>query len=376
MQENDYSFIGVKFREYYSKNPIFPARIREREFGFGFQGKIDLRHKAFNSQSDFEAYMRSEGPLYASYSTAWYRFPSARPMQKKEFLGSELVFDFDTPQGVKEHEHNEILCSKCLEKLRNDALLLTEEFLLGDLGFSESEVKINYSGSKGFHVHAENEAYSQLDSEARKQILAFVSGKVSIEDLLQKKFITKKNFVMRGPNEKSRGWAKKVYLEARNFIQESTLDSLQASGIRKGIASQIMENQELILKKLGEGNWDVLKGMEVVWDSLLKNAIQVKGLSVDKAVTFDMSRLIRLPDSLHGDTGFKAKNIELKKLCEFNPLTDAVVLGEELVKVKVLDNAKLKLKDNEIELVKEQEIQLPCYAAVLFIRKGKAVLLQ
>src|SRR3989338_1665701 len=104
------------FRNHYARNLRAPPSLEQREFGFGFDKKIDFRHKAFASARDFGSFVEREAPLYMSFSAAYYRFPDAQPMEKKEFLGADLAFDLDAHY---DHEgHNNLQCRHCFEKVK------------------------------------------------------------------------------------------------------------------------------------------------------------------------------------------------------------------------------------------------------------------
>ena len=176
MNEND--FVKEKFREYYSNRQFeLPSHPLLREYGFGLEKKIDFRHKAFSSEKELREYFITQTPYYASFSVAAYEFPSARPMAKKNFKWAQLVFDLDKQVNNVKHEHNELFCIICLEQIRCDALRHYEDFLLGDFGFSKKDVSINYSGSKGFHLHVDCDAVNQLSSSARATIAFYAQAK-------------------------------------------------------------------------------------------------------------------------------------------------------------------------------------------------------
>ncbi len=165
-------WLEEKFRQYYAKNlPGPPAEIEKREFGYGFQGKIDARHASFQDRQDFYKFLVGEAPRYISYSAAFYERPEARPMSRKGWLGAELIFEFDV-----HCDHGRVVCRECLEKARQDTIRLIEDFLVPDFGISEEEVTVNFSGARGYHIHADNEWLRQLGKEARRDIAEFVTG--------------------------------------------------------------------------------------------------------------------------------------------------------------------------------------------------------
>ena len=139
------AFVQEKFSVFYANHDLSVPDVHRREFGFGLHKKIDFRHKAFRTNAELNAYFRQNAPLFASYSTALYEFPDARPMEKKVFMGSDLVFDIDKPTRDFPHEHNEIFCVECFAKVKKDSMKIVD-YLQDDFGFKG--VAVNFSGNK------------------------------------------------------------------------------------------------------------------------------------------------------------------------------------------------------------------------------------
>ena len=84
--DDEERFIRKKFKEYYEKNFVLPPeRVSSREFGFGsWTKKIESRHFSFMNEKELNGYLGRNAPLYISYSIAYYKYPIARPIEKKE----------------------------------------------------------------------------------------------------------------------------------------------------------------------------------------------------------------------------------------------------------------------------------------------------
>jgi DNA primase small subunit len=93
----------------------------------------------------------------------------------------------------------------------------------------------------------------------------------------------------------------------------------------------------------------------------------------DEPVTSDIKRLIRLPTSLHGKTGFCVVPLSIDEVKAFDPLKDAVVLPEAAVKVTVKKALQVRLKGQDFKL-EPGPAELPGYAAVFAMGRGAAVL--
>ena len=374
-------FLQQKFRDYYRQHLYPPLLLHTREFGFGFERKIEYRHKSFETENGLQEFIQREAPFFMSYSAAFYRYPAAQPMEKKEFTGAELIFDLDA--GYEHEGHNPLACPYCLERVRDETLTLVEDFLLKDFGFSEKEVSANFSGQKGYHVHVDSEAVRQLSQEARKQLSNYVTASgLDLSKVFLKVPLRSHSGravqVLRGPDAFSKGWNGKLYRKVRLLIEHGDAQAMRKEGLKPSQIKFVLENKEAVLEKMSEGNWDLLKGMEATWKGLMERTLALKSVKVDEKVSYDMARLIRLPDSLHGDTGFIAKKVPLKELAAFDPLRQALAFSEtSLVKVKSIASGPLSftLQGQSFALEAGEEKELPENAAVFLLCKRKAVLL-
>ncbi|MFH1257414.1 MAG: DNA primase catalytic subunit PriS [Candidatus Micrarchaeota archaeon] len=373
MQSREAQLVMRKFREYYSHSLRPPSSLHMREFGFGFEKKIDFRHRAFSSDNELKAFFERETPLFASYSAAYYRYPAATPMEKKEYLGADLIFDLD---ANAEHEgHNKLFCAYCLETVKQDTIRLVEDFLLDDFGFTKEEVKINFSGQKGYHIHLEEKKFRELSQEARKQMLNYINATdLDMESILVKQQLGYGRHILRGPTKESKGWAKKLYIKAIEFIRDAKVEDLRHFGLRKKDSEDVFGRKEFIIRKMAEGNWDLLKGLDTLWENLLKDTVSLKSVNVDRNVTFDLARLIRLPDSLHGDTGYIAKSLKLNELKEFDPTKDAIAFKGERMRIRNTSSIEFEFAGGHYNLKEHEEIDLPEALAVLLLCKRHAKL--
>jgi DNA primase small subunit len=92
----------------------------------------------------------------------------------------------------------------------------------------------------------------------------------------------------------------------------------------------------------------------------------------DEPVTSDIKRLIRLPTSLHGKTGFCVVPLGIDAIKEFDPLDDAVVIPGDPVKVTAIRELQIRLKGEKFSLA-PGPCELPRYAAVFAMGRGAAV---
>ncbi len=348
------------FKEYYKTFKPKIKAIEEREFGFGDEKKIDFRHKSFNSGEELRAYLELKTPKYASYSVAYYNSPEATPIESKAYKKSELIFDIDKKYANEnnQHEtedqnyiHNNYYCEYCIKKNASEFTRLIEEFLVKEFGFSKNDISVNYSGSKGFHCHIENQIVEQLSPNARRKIAEYINAS-DIEAI-----VNVENKIV-GENHWKKQFTDKLF--------------------------ECLENEEICKKILGKKAWEDREGIKQIFkenqgkirDNEIKqrilDSIKYQGIEIDAQVTIDKSRLIRIPDSIHGDTGLIAKTVSKQELNEFNPGKNANFLKGE-IPITITEKTCITFAENNYEL-EPGEQDVPSGLALLLELNRKGVI--
>ncbi|RLG19134.1 DNA primase catalytic subunit PriS [Candidatus Micrarchaeota archaeon] len=364
--EREIAFVRKKFADYYANKEIeFPEKLEQREWGFGgWKDKIEARHFSFPNSKSLQEYFKNNAPLYASYSVAYYKEPEARPIDKKGWLGAELVFDLDSDHlnlpCIAKHGKNWV-CEGCLSEVKRHTQRLIEDFLVPDFGIRREEIEVNFSGNRGYHVHVNNEKLNSLESYGRREILDYVSG----TGLDFNRFFAKQGARLVGPEPTDWGWAGKV---ARYALKNDLSNILPRSIVSKP------ERLKALRKGIERGNWDAVRIPKKtdVWRAFVKDLGLRLGREVDKQVTGDVTKLIRAPDTLHGGSGLSAKRIDFKKLDEFDPMKDAIVFGEEEIEVKVSRTPKIKFGGKEYGPYRGEQVKVPEAFGIYLICKKAA----
>ena len=374
-------FVHDNFQQFYKAHQVSVPSTSMREFGFGYEKKIDLRHKAFANQRDLQDYFVSKVPLYASYSAAFYEYPAARPMSAKNFLKAELIFDLDASPT---HEgHNPVFCSHCQESVRADVIRLLEDFLFADFGFSKDETTVNFSGSKGYHVHVATDALMQLTATQRDQLVEYAAGtNVDFARFfsVQKHVLNARSIeTITGPSAESKGWAKRILDRALAILslpQEEFVEKLKKAGYTKKQSETIFANRDYVASQLSQGRWSAIEKPNLLVSEIASTAGIGRNVSLDRAVTTDMSRLIRIPDTLHGDTGLIAKSIPFAKLSDFDPTVSALAFATDKTQnIVALDHYDFFFAGSSFALEKDRINEVPLAVAILLLCKKKALLL-
>ncbi|MBN1358451.1 DNA primase small subunit PriS [Candidatus Bathyarchaeota archaeon] len=403
-------FVYERFSEFYSAPSTVipsPVSLGQREIGFLLlKERIMLRHKVFARIRDLKLFLSETIPSDVYRSCAYYENPAAE-MDKKGWLGADLVFDIDadhiptscskihdewtcgnrecgfngkgiTPEncpicGGKKFDTKTWPCDLCLESAKNETAKLID-MLEKDFGFSSKEMSVFFSGHRGYHVHVENEAVKTLDTVARKEIVDYVFGLGLTVSGGKTKGKSRRRRAARGFSLHDFGWNKRLKLGLQNFILNATKEDLKTAGVKGKADNEILENKELILKRCVEdGRWDSVKGVGVgTWKKLAEHVKDLESSKIDTVVTTDTHRLIRMNGTLHGKTGLKKIEFPLGSLDDFDPFKEAVAFKEGAVKVFVSDAPEFRLGGNVFGPYKRKTVELPTAAAVLLICKGRA----
>ncbi len=380
MEQKTALYIKKKFREYYIKHNISaPPEIYHREFGIGnIEKKIAFRHKSFKSENDLNHYLKFDAPFYISYSAAYYEFPE-NEISRKNWLGADLLFDFDAEMEFIEPKKIEIIWDEILKLL---------DFLKGDFGFSAKDIKVNFSGSKGFHVKVFDERIRKLGKEERREILDYVTANKLLSDIKKSVFFEVKEIgsgveimdrkrkgtetkteILIGPKPDDVGWGKR--------IAEAAIEILNEDETNKRLGEERRRKIKEIREDIEKGNYDKFRGY--LKDKRMKEKIKKYAVNLtadtDRQVTQDISRLIRLENTLHGGTGLRAKKIDnAENFTVEENFKDFVAFNETDVEISLNDDLKFWLL-NDFELKKGIN-KIPEYVAVYLMLKGKAEILK
>ncbi|EMR73508.1 DNA primase small subunit [Thermoplasmatales archaeon SCGC AB-539-N05] len=385
-------FLKSKFNEYYKgNNSELPNRFGRREFAFMFfNEKGMLRHLSFKKKNDFEYFLQKKTPAHVYYSSAYYKYPDENIMAKKEWMGAELIFDLDSdhlPNAEK------LSYEKQLEIVKKEFYKLVDDFLLGDFGFANEDLDLYFSGGRGYHCHVMSPKVLKLDSSERREIVDYITGRDLRNDDIIKDHVVEK--VTRGdrcypktkrlemPKPDEGGWRGRISRAIVDMLQEfnemeteDAIKKLQSFGHGKKVAEKIVSTLSKEKIKRIETGW--LDQSAALRNFFLKEAkrqtmVHLSKGETDEPVTCDIKRLIRLPSSLHGKTGFKVVKIGIDDLKDFDPLTDAVVFSNNNeVKINVLNETNIKLQDNEYKLKAEENTLVPEHVAVFMVARGLA----
>ncbi len=306
-------FLQNKFREYYKGARIETPqnfRIRKREWAFvllddAYPRLVMRRHKAFSSLSDINTYLATVAPAHVYHSTAYYKYPSATKMADKEWETADLIFDLDADQIVK----GEISSySQMLEKVKEETKKLLT-FLTEDFALKEDEIRVAFSGGRGYHVHVTEERLAKLGSYERREVVNYLTGNgVEAEYIIDPARVCESNESESCWQKRILKWVKSDLESLRGKQEREAIEQLTSfkKNTSRRKAKAIIEDLEQIIENLNGGSGVrrfVPLQLKPFWKSMVRKAVLELKVNVDEPVTADIKRLIRLPSSLHGGSG-------------------------------------------------------------------------
>jgi DNA primase small subunit len=398
-------FVQEKFLEYYKSSfeeSWLPNSFENREFGaLLFKEKTMVRHRSFKQCDELKGFLCELIPSDVYYSSAYYEDPAASEMSEKRWFGADLIFDIDadhisTPCGkmhdswvcgscgfsgkgitpekcpsceAQKFDAKTWVCEVCLETTKNETIKLLD-MLTNDFGLSAKEVKVYFSGHRGYHIHVENEAVRTLDQVARKEIVDYVVG-LGLDE--SSHGLKETSGVLVGPSLADAGWNGRIARGVYEFLLNPKPAS-EKVGLDRRIAEVLVKQKDKISESWKvRGPWNIVKGVGMSsWKKIVQSGIELQSAKIDTVVTTDIHRLIRLANTLHGKTGLMKTEVPTGTLEDFDPLKKAVAFEKGVAKVFVHESPVFRIGDKAYEAIREQEVELPLAAAMFLMCKGAA----
>lgn len=357
--------VAKLFLEYYKRRfdeLELPGDMDQREFAYQpFFSHSYVRHLSFTRPNELRNHITSSirrAPKHLFYSAARYEFPAAADMEGKKWVGTDLIFDIDADDvsgcsfytaRLKDEvggcrEEKLVPTEDCLAKALDAALRLVDA-LVEDLGISKSAIRVSYSGNRGFHVLVVETPGDllELPGEDRREIADYLAGEALDVNLLVPRPRGRKRRLLElafNPGEEY-GWRRRL------------MRALAKSG------RPLKRREGVLVASVEEGELQALAGEEAV--------------ALDKKVSIDVSRLVRIPGSLHGKTGFAVKSLGAEASPEsvreapypspFNDIDIKVVLRYDM-------DARLPMSGGAVRGKRGDAVRLPGGMAVLLALRG------
>jgi len=364
-------YLRQRFSAYYQKAQIsVPPALEQREWGFLFfttSKKSGMRrHMAFSSEEEVATYLRTMVPAHVYYSSAYYAFPAAATMNEKVWTGADLIFDLDADHIV--HGAYDMMLARVRDETEKLLSMLTDE-----LGFRKQDISLFFSGGRGYHVHIRDIAVRGWGSPERREMVDYVCGTNPDPGVM-----------LCAHQEQAGGWPLR-YREALSEYLGSIFSMEKAGAVKylrgfEGIGkssklpaefyARIPEYQKILSDPGSEMPQNrMLRAILADENADMQAWIREHAALVDEPVSTDIKRLIRMPGSLHGGSGLRVTPVQPDELPDFDPLTDAVVFGDEKVAVDVSMDLSMPLLGETFDLQKGRCI-VPEAVAVFLCCRG------
>jgi DNA primase small subunit len=361
-------FLEKKFGEYYQKHKITLESVETREFGYGVMGrKIANRNLNFLNETEMNQFLRNQKPLFFSYSNAYYKFPNRRPMVNKELIKADIIYEFDADDlsNVIELNGYQWFSKENVDDTKKEIFRLIE-LLEKDFSFSQDGLAINFSGKAGYHLHLRGEEIQSLNKQARIELVDYLTGSGIYFDNLGYNLDTLT--ISKGVGK----WKERINAGLVEFFDKDKKEISAITDTPVAKLKNLLKSKEDLLKSLNKGYLFPLspRKSKGFWNAVLEDVVKTQMIPIDRQTSIDMHKIIRVPQTLHGTTGFLAKTLSVDELKTFDPHKEAIVFGDEMVRLFIKKAPQFSLKGKSFGPFEEEEVDLPLYAGIYLLGKG------
>jgi DNA primase small subunit len=391
MERRTRDYLAGRFGDYYRRATVeAPPAAPDREWGHipftSGDGTTMVRHQSLldiaGGPDDLGQFLARETPRHVYFSAARYDDPGNRSMEEKGWQSADLVFDLDADHlpGVDP----DTATYPAMLKACKDALLNLLDVLEQDFGFGDDELTVVFSGGRGYHVHVRDASVHGLDSEARREVVDYVRGIDMNEDGLIEKRPNERGTLQKTLRAEG-GWGRRVHDrlltytdDLREMDEADAMDRLQElDGVGEKTARTIYGVLQRNPEGVRSGNVELGPGASTLIRALAERVLEEETAPIDEPVTTDVRRLIRLPGSLHGGTGFVVKRLDRDEIADFDPLSDAVAepFREQRIMIDVTEGGPVPFEtDTEADrfTLSEGTQSVREFVGVFLLARGRA----
>jgi DNA primase small subunit len=311
-------------QEYYSNyfdvtpliNIIGLTTFRRREFGFDL-GDLFTRNLSFDTPRKLVDFMANKGVFQAYAGAVYSKSPSKQhSIQKLQWELRELVFDIDLDEYDLirrcDCRGKKTFCEECWT-LAQDAMIFIDATMREDFGF-EDLVWV-FSGRRGVHCWICDDSAKKLDQRQRSSIINYLTLIKEGDKTPQMETLPKY----------AKSLKDRIFtLLSRSFFLNTTEAELIELGFKKGDAKSILQG----VRKKRQFNYKQLIPTYPSIDPLrLSKAIVISRYPrIDRKVTMDTRRLLKIPNSIHGNTGNIC--VVIKNISNFDPTNVPTIFNQ------------------------------------------------
>ncbi|MHA2364441.1 MAG: DNA primase catalytic subunit PriS [Candidatus Hodarchaeales archaeon] len=322
------AYYETEFSINYSLSILGQRDFHCREFGFQVVRDDTvkfIRNISFKTPEAFLEYVLKEIPL-AIYVGAIYSegpdYRQQKSINQIQWVKRELIFDLDLTEYDSVRPCNckgkiEI-CERCWE-LINVSMVWIHETLKEDFGVKN--IQWVFSGRRGVHAWVLDHDFSTLDSDQRAAIVEYLTFFKGDGDSAKFSPVAKNNHIYLDRVGK---------LLYETYFRDVTIDQLLEIGFTSQRAIYILNQRDrlgidrVFLNKyiFTTEKISKLTPTQPSKEKILHNVLLKWSPRIDRAVTIDLRRILRLPGSIHGDVGRVVRLIDEEELEYFNPFSE------------------------------------------------------
>lgn len=312
-------------KHHYANVTLEISKIQRREIAFAYQGDEGIKGRAryFETTEQLSEHIQSKPTIESVYaSTAYYLDPQMYSPSKRGHLGYDLVFDLDMSYDGFENRVD-WMHDVCY---RTSILV---DVLVGDFGFNRDDMVLDFSGGKGFHITIDDDSFLDLSKEARADLLSYIMGNKVIRTNIK---------IGKG------GWNKKYSLYISRIVKLMSDDKkennrrLLSLGLPKATAKKISDLMSNAAKRneLSQGHlWVFDEKVSKALVNHFHNEEKERFSAVDKTVTPDKHRILRVPGSIHAKTGLVSTRLELSNIDDPDEVFQQIMLAAGVDEVEI-----------------------------------------
>ena len=172
------------------------------------------------------------------------------------------------------------------------------------------------------------------------------------------------------------GWRGRTGRAVYDYLTSATEKDIKDLKMSRNATKTVLKSRDEVLDTLMTKHPNNILPMIPIkqLDKLVFKAIKLQASEIDTVVTTDIHRLIRMPYTLHGKTGWQVQTIPYGKLPSYDPLMHAVVLEGPDVDLEFKSAPKIKILGETYGPYEEEDVTIPIGAAMFFLcKKGARV---
>jgi DNA primase small subunit len=252
--------------------------------------------------------------------------------------------------------------------VKEDAIRLVEEFLTSDFGIAKKDISLNFSGNRGYHIHVHDKGYQEIGSDERKEIVDYILGiGLDYHAFFELDGARPNDRIERGPRPDESGYRGRFVRAVIAEIEKNP------KSISRVFTKE--DTRRRLIDGIKAGNWNnqPFKVNDFIGRlAPIAATLGLMSVNTDAGVTQDLSKLIRVPNSVHGETGLIARKV--RDVDKFDPFKDAMIPSGDALRVRFIEDVPdLPLSGEPTgPFKKDDEKELNRSVGLFYVLKGSA----